>query len=45
MRSWHGAAPTTAMAHIAIGERVDDDSTDWMEHVSDEQYLTKSKTE
>jgi quercetin dioxygenase-like cupin family protein len=37
-KHWHGAAPTTAMTHIAIGERVEGDSTDWMEHVSDEQY-------
>jgi quercetin dioxygenase-like cupin family protein len=38
-KHWHGAAPTTAMTHIAIGERVEGDSTEWMEHVSDEQYL------
>jgi quercetin dioxygenase-like cupin family protein len=37
-KHWHGAAPTTTMTHIAIGERVEGDSTDWMEHVSDEQY-------
>ena len=35
---WHGAAPTTAMTHIAIVERSDTGSTEWMEHVSDEQY-------
>ena len=44
-KHWHGAAPTTAMTHIAIGERVAGDSTDWMEHVSNEQYLADSKTE
>jgi quercetin dioxygenase-like cupin family protein len=37
-RHWHGAAPTTAMTHIAIVEKTDEDSTAWMEHVSDEQY-------
>jgi quercetin dioxygenase-like cupin family protein len=37
-KHWHGAAPTTAMTHIAIVERLDGKSTDWMEHVSDEQY-------
>jgi 4-carboxymuconolactone decarboxylase len=37
-KHWHGAAPTSAMTHIAIGERVEGDSTDWMEQVSDEQY-------
>jgi quercetin dioxygenase-like cupin family protein len=37
-KHWHGAAPTTAMTHIAIVERSGPDSTEWMEHVSDEQY-------
>ena len=37
-RHWHGAAPTTAMTHIAIVEALDGGSSDWMEHVSDEQY-------
>jgi len=37
-KHWHGAAPTTAMTHIAIVERSDTSSTAWMEHVSDEQY-------
>ena len=44
-RHWHGAAPTTAMTHIAIGERVEGDSTDWMDHVRDEQYLAELETE
>ncbi|MGA2489600.1 MAG: cupin domain-containing protein [Anaerolineales bacterium] len=38
-KHWHGAAPTTAMSHIAIHEHVDDKIADWMEQVSDEQYL------
>ena len=37
-KHWHCAAPTTAMTHIAIVERSDTNSTEWMEHVSDEQY-------
>jgi quercetin dioxygenase-like cupin family protein len=37
-KHWHGAAPTTAMTHIAIVERGDEISTEWMEKVSDEQY-------
>jgi quercetin dioxygenase-like cupin family protein len=37
-KHWHGAAPTTAMTHIAIVERSETTSTEWMEHVSDEQY-------
>ena len=37
-KHWHGAAPTTAMTHIAIQERLDGKAVDWMEHVTDEQY-------
>lgn len=37
-KHWHGAAPTTAMTHIAIQEAVDGTSVDWLEHVTDEQY-------
>lgn len=38
-KHWHGAAPTTAMTHIAITEKLDGKTVDWMEQVSDEQYL------
>ena len=37
-KHWQGAAPTTAMTHIAIQERLDGKVVDWMEKVSDEQY-------
>src|SRR5437867_12424425 len=37
-KHWHGAVPTTAMTHIAIQERLDGKTVDWMEEVSDEQY-------
>jgi quercetin dioxygenase-like cupin family protein len=37
-KHWHGAAPTTAMTHVAIQERHDGKAVDWLEHVSDEQY-------
>lgn len=37
-KHWHGAAPTTAMTHIAIVEKLEGKSADWMEKVSDEQY-------
>lgn len=40
-RHWHGAAPTTAMTHIAIQEAVDGKLVDWLEHVSDEEYAGK----
>ncbi|WP_079867721.1 (R)-mandelonitrile lyase [Pseudomonas aeruginosa] len=38
VKHWHGAAPTTAMTHIAIAESLDGKSVDWLEKVSDEQY-------
>jgi len=37
-KHWHGAAPTTAMTHIAIQEQLDGKVVDWLEPVSDEEY-------
>ena len=37
-KHWHGAAPTTAMTHIAIQEALDGKVVDWMEKVTDDQY-------
>jgi quercetin dioxygenase-like cupin family protein len=37
-KHWHGAAPATAMTHIAIQEQLEGKVVDWLEHVSDEQY-------
>ena len=37
-KHWHGAAPTTAMRHIAIQEALDGKVVEWLEKVSDEQY-------
>ncbi|MFZ3350378.1 MAG: cupin domain-containing protein [Xanthobacteraceae bacterium] len=37
-KHWHGAAPTTAMTHIAIVEAQNGRVVDWMEHVSDAEY-------
>lgn len=37
-KHWHGAAPNTAMTHVAITEMKDGRNTDWMEPVTDEQY-------
>ena len=36
-KHWHGASPNTAMTHIAIQEKLDGSSVEWLEHVSDEQ--------
>lgn len=38
VRHWHGAAPTTALTHIAITEAKDGKVVEWMEKVTDEQY-------
>lgn len=38
-RHWHGATPDSAMTHVAIQEALDGKVVDWMEHVSDAQYL------
>jgi quercetin dioxygenase-like cupin family protein len=37
-KHWHGAAPETAMTHIAIQEKLDGSAVDWLEHVTDERY-------
>lgn len=37
-KHWHGAAPTTAMTHLAIQEALDGKAVEWLEKVSDEQY-------
>jgi quercetin dioxygenase-like cupin family protein len=37
-KHWHGATPKTAMTHIAIQERLNGKTVDWLEKVSDEQY-------
>jgi quercetin dioxygenase-like cupin family protein len=40
-KHWHGAAPTTAMTHIAIQEQLNGKAVDWMERVSDDQYQAR----
>lgn len=37
-KHWHGAAPTTAMCHIAIQEARDGAYAEWLEPVSDAEY-------
>ena len=37
-KHWHGAAPTTALTHIAIAESLDGKVVDWLEKVTDEEY-------
>jgi quercetin dioxygenase-like cupin family protein len=38
-KHWHGASAGTAMSHIAIQERLNGSPVDWMEQVTDEEYL------
>ena len=38
IKHWHGAAPNTAMTHLAMTGAVDGKSVDWMEQVTDAQY-------
>ena len=38
-KHWHGAAPTTAMTHIAIVEQLNGKAVDWMEKVTNEEYF------
>jgi quercetin dioxygenase-like cupin family protein len=37
-KHWHGAAPGTAMSHLAIQEVDEGGYVDWMEPVTDAQY-------
>lgn len=37
-KHWHGGTADSAMTHLAMGERQDGKTVDWLEKVSDEQY-------
>lgn len=37
-KHWHGAAPTTMMAHLAMQESENGSFATWLEHVTDAQY-------
>jgi 4-carboxymuconolactone decarboxylase len=37
-KHWHGAAPASAMTHIAIQSTLGGKNVDWMEKVSEERY-------
>ncbi len=38
-RHWHGATATKAMTHVAIVEAVQGSAAEWMDHVTDADYL------
>jgi quercetin dioxygenase-like cupin family protein len=44
-KHWHGATSTTSMTHIAIVEKLDGETVNWMEKVSDEQYQASTAAE
>jgi len=39
VKHWHGASATVAMTHLAIAEQQGGNVVQWLEKVSDEQYL------
>jgi quercetin dioxygenase-like cupin family protein len=39
-KHWHGAAPNTAMTHIALVEALDGKTVEWMDKVTDAEYQT-----
>lgn len=39
VKHWHGATATTSMSHIAVTNVVGGKNVEWMEKVTDEQYL------
>jgi quercetin dioxygenase-like cupin family protein len=39
-KHWHGATPIKAMTHIAIQEALEGEVVEWMEKVTDEEYLS-----
>lgn len=40
-KHWHGATATTGMSHIAIQEALNGSPVNWLEKVSDEEYLAE----
>jgi len=38
-KHWHGATATTAMTHLAVTEVLDGQAVEWLERVTDDQYL------
>jgi quercetin dioxygenase-like cupin family protein len=44
-KHWHGATATTAMTHLVVTEALDGRNVEWMEKVTDEQYLALKSPE
>jgi quercetin dioxygenase-like cupin family protein len=43
-KHWHGATATSGMTHIAIQEALDGGAVEWLEPVTDEQYVGPAST-
>ncbi|MGB3767040.1 MAG: carboxymuconolactone decarboxylase family protein, partial [Phormidesmis sp.] len=39
IKHWHGASPTTAMTHLSLAGTANNEDVEWMEKVTDSQYL------
>jgi quercetin dioxygenase-like cupin family protein len=39
-KHWHGASPATAMCHLAIQEALDGKAVEWLEQVTDEEFVS-----
>jgi quercetin dioxygenase-like cupin family protein len=39
-KHWHGATPTKAITHIAIQEALNGEVVEWLEKVTDKEYLS-----
>ncbi len=44
VKHWHGATASTHMSHLAIQEAKDGEVVNWMEAVTDNQYLLQGAT-
>lgn len=42
VKHWHGSAPDSSMTHLAVQEQEVGKTVEWMEKVSDDQYLPAS---
>lgn len=45
VKHWHGAAPNSSVAHIAITEQLDGKVVDWMEKVSDADFNAPTESQ
>lgn len=42
-KHWHGASAGNAMSHFALQEQLNGKAVEWLEHVTDDQYLSNDK--